>query len=82
MTTFLLMAVSTVLLVGLGLTQMWKRSISTFILLIGFSIYFCCHTYGHEDTGSVILAILMFLAYYRAMLKKDNEKIITWGCKK
>ena len=80
-TSIILMALSTVLIVEMSIKKLWKKSISTFILLAGFAIYFCCDSYGFKDIGSVILGLLMFLSYYRAIFKPDSEKIITWGKK-
>ncbi|MDD3506309.1 MAG: hypothetical protein PHX65_07185 [Sulfurimonas sp.] len=78
MSSLLLMSLSIVLLVEMSIKKLWKKSISTFMLLVGFAVYFCCDSYGHTNAGSVILAVLMFISYYRAIFKPDSEKIITW----
>lgn len=82
MGSLVLTVISVVLLVEMSIKKLWRKSISTFILLAGFAVYFGCNTYGFKDVGSVILGAVMFLAYYRAIFKPDSEKIITWRNKK
>ena len=81
MSSLMLMALSIGLLVEMTLNKLWKKSISTFILIVGFAVYFCCNNYGYTDIGEIVLAILMAFAYYRAIFKPTNEKIFTWSNK-
>lgn len=58
-----------------------KKSVSTFVLVCGIIIYFCCTRTGNGEFGMAILALTVFVSLYRAMFKNENENYITWGRK-
>ncbi len=79
MIDFMLLALSIVFIVEMTLRKIWKKSISTYFLILGFSFYFICKAYGFYELGSIVLAVLMMLAYHRALFKKEGDIIKTWG---
>ena len=61
--------------------KIYKKSVSTFVLVCGIIVYFCCNRTGNGEFGMIVLALAVFVSLYRAMFKNENENYITWGRK-
>ena len=59
---------------GLFRVKMWKRSVSSFIAIIGLAIISNLMHYGYINQGLIIIPILISILFIRGMLKDDNDK--------
>lgn len=72
---WLVPTISLTFVVGLFRVRMWKRSISSFIAIIGFAVISNAMHYGYINLGLVLIPIFCLLLFVRGMLRDDTDKL-------
>ena len=57
--------------------KLYKRSISTFLILSSLFVFVITKNY-YPDYSYLVLCIGVIIVYIRGMYKEDKDKIITW----